>query len=150
MAEATKTLGPEDILRDFVFGYDDTQVETVIVPEWGGIEIAVVGMSGEERAEFLERAIDPETNKADWKKWYPQLIISCAFDPRSTPPVRVFKSTDADRLNKKSSSALERVAKVALRVSGMDESADQEAGKGSQEQKEASTTPSPENSDTQA
>lgn len=116
-------------VRENILGYDDVQEDTVTVPEWGGVVLLVRGMSGEERADMFNRAMDSEGNLA-FDAMYPEIIISCSFHP-DYPEERVFNPGDRLALNKKSGAALERVARVAMRLSGMDREGRDEAGKDS-------------------
>jgi hypothetical protein len=60
---------------------------------------------------------------------YPELLIHSVYDPDTG--ALVFEDTDVDRdlILGKNASALEQVAKVALRLSGLTEEAEEEVGK---------------------
>lgn len=113
-------------LRDTILRTDDTQRDTVTIPEWGGIELEVRSMTGKERARFLESFTDDQ-GRVQWEQLYPSLIIATCFDPESGE--RVFLPDDHDELNGKSGAALERIAKVGMRLSGMEKDSEEEAGK---------------------
>ncbi len=106
---------PRNDLRAKVLEADDIQKETVNVPEWD-VDIEVRGMSGLQRAKFLRNSTDKEGEVA-FEKFYPQLLIATCFDPESGE--QLFDPADADALNTKAGAALERVAGVAQRLSGL-------------------------------
>lgn len=115
-------------LRDIILAADDASTELVEVPQWG-VTIEVRGMSGRDRAAFLSSYTDPETGRVNWGMLYPSLITATAFDPDNGE--RIFDDGDADAINGKSGAALERVAQVALRLSGMQQEDEDKAGKSS-------------------
>lgn len=105
-------------LRQQILELDDTPIEKgVVVPEWGSIKIDLYGMSGKERSDTL-MAARGRGGVVDLNKLYPDLIISCARDPETGE--RIFEPEDRDVLNRKSASALERVATICARLSGLD------------------------------
>lgn len=114
-------------LRDIILAADDTVSEVVEVPQWGDVKIEVRGMTGKDRASFLSSYTDPDTGRVNWDRLYPSLITSTAFDPETGE--RVFQPEDAEAINAKSGAALEKVAQVALRLSGMQQSDEDAAGK---------------------
>ncbi len=103
-------------LRKKILEVEDIQKEIVVVPEWGDAEIEVRGMSGLQRALFLRRSTDKDGEVA-FERFYPQLLIATCFDPESGE--LLFDAADADTLNAKSGAALERVAQVSQRLSGL-------------------------------
>jgi hypothetical protein len=114
-------------LRAQILNARDIQSERVTVPAWDNAVIEVRGMSGAERARLMKGAADEKGN-LDLEKLYPALLIATCYDPATQS--RVFEEADRDALAGKSVSALERVAKVALRLSGLDEEATAKNGSG--------------------
>lgn len=114
-------------LRQLILDADDTQSETVNVPQWG-VDLEVRGMSGKARARFLSSYTD-ENGNVQWDSLYPSLLIQTVYDPETGE--RVFQTEDADAINLKSGEALETVAQVSLRLSGLDQNQGKEAGKDS-------------------
>lgn len=104
-------------LREQILNSKDIKSETIKVEEWGNAVIEIRGMSGKERANMLKNSIDKD-GKADIEKLYPELIIATCFDPNDGK--KLFEKTDRDILNSKASTAIEKVAKVAMRLSGME------------------------------
>jgi hypothetical protein len=105
-------------LRDTILNAQDEQSELVEVPEWG-VTVKVVGMTGTDRSRFMAACIDAKGNPT-FDRIYPEVIIACTRDPETD--AKVFEATDRDMLDSKSAKATERIAKVALQLSGIDES----------------------------
>lgn len=113
-------------LREQILSASDISSEVVTVPEWGGAKILVKGMTGTARNQFLREAFDEKTGKPQFDRMYPEIIIATAHDPETGDPI--FGALDRDALNSKAASATERLAKVGMRLSGLDDGA-VEAGK---------------------
>lgn len=129
-------------LRDQIIAIDDIQTEEVPVPEWNGIVIEVRGMNGHARAKYMEMFRDEDTGRINYPALYPTAIIECCFDPNTGE--QVFNFDDEAIINQKSGKALERLASVAMRLSGMSEDAEKEAGNDSPEtESDGSTSTSP-------
>lgn len=114
-------------LRDTILTASDLTTERVSVPEWG-VEIDVKTMTGGERARIMQAAAE-SGGKVDFEKVYPDIVIGCAYDP--TTGERIFNWDDREAIMLKSGAAIDRVAQVALRLSGFTEAAETAAGKGS-------------------
>lgn len=102
-------------LREKILACKDLESELVEVPQWG-VLVEVRGMSGRQRAILLQDTVDPR-GKIDLQKLYPQLVLFSTFDPESGEPV--FLPGDIDALAEKSGGALEAIAQVAMRLSGL-------------------------------
>lgn len=111
-------------LRQLILASDDLKTEIVEISEWSTEEsvckIKVQALSGRERAKWLQNAVG-EDGKADLQKIYPDLVITCSHDPETNE--KIFEPTDRDALNEKSGSALEKIAQVAVRISGLSKEA---------------------------
>lgn len=103
-------------LREKILASQDIQQETIEVPEWG-CSLLVKSMTGKERSFLFTTAIDSK-GKLDFEKAYPIILIASVFDPETGE--KVFGAADMDVLNSKNAAAMERVAKVAMRLSGLD------------------------------
>lgn len=131
-------------LRDDIFNSNDITSEIVTIKEWNRRSLEVRAMTGDERAIYLaqlqENAPGGDMTKIDWKTFYPTLLAATVFSPARDPQsgefvlgvsqTKVFRPDDVDRLNKKSSKAIEKLAKKARALSGMlddEEDADDEA-----------------------
>lgn len=123
-------------LRDLILQKDDIETEIVPVPQWG-VELEVRGLSGRARAAFMREFIQKD-GELDYDRLYPALVINTVHDPATGE--RVFTDADYEAINAKSGAALETVAKVATRLSGLDEGAVDKAGKGSGSTRKKSST----------
>lgn len=101
-------------LAELILQAQDIQEEIVEVPEWN-VKVLVRGMTGAERARYLESVM--EGTKFNIAKGYADLVLLCARDPETKEPI--FQPSHRDALLQKSASALERIAKVALKLSGL-------------------------------
>jgi hypothetical protein len=141
----------ETELVDMITNINDCIEEIVKVPEWNNAEILVRGMSATERDLFLRRAqyvrerVAKDRNAPDTT--YAELIVLVARHPVSKK--LLFNEAHKGMLMTKSSIALERIAQVALRLSGMTPQFIEELQKNSGTGNAGSTTLSPENSATQ-
>jgi hypothetical protein len=124
-------------LRDQILAADDITSESVEIPEWK-VTVEVRGMTGGDRAALMDEALDPETGNVDLQKIYPDAVILTAYDP--TTSERVFGPEDRADLMAKSGVAIDRLASVAMRLSGFDGDAVDKAGKGSSSTKTDGTS----------
>ena len=112
-------------IRERIKAAQDTTTEVVEVPEWD-VKIEVRSMTGRERAQMMQQAFDQEAGEVIIERFYPEVVIATAFDPETGE--KVFQPGDGEWLNAKNAGALERVAQVGLRLSGMDREAKERAG----------------------
>lgn len=113
-------------LRDKIMTANDIPSEVVKVPEWG-VEVLVKGMSAGERINLMQSAFDQATQQVNMSIVYPDVLVACTFDPQSDEPV--FTAEDKTAILAKSSAAVERLANVGLRLSGIGKEEQDEAGK---------------------
>jgi hypothetical protein len=117
-AKGKAVIKPNNILtRDAILAADDIRTETVEVPEWGG-SVIVKGMTGQQRDSF-EEAITAQRGKdyvVNFRNFRSKLIVRCVVDENG---VQLFGPTDVEALGKKSAAALQRVFKVAQKLSGL-------------------------------
>lgn len=116
-----------DKLRETILAAQDIVTELVDVPEWG-VKVEVRSMTARERSRAI-MAWRTDDDQVDLEKLYPVLLVQTVYDPETGD--RVFQPEDADALNLKNSAALERLATVAIRLSGMEQKAVDKAGEGS-------------------
>jgi hypothetical protein len=119
-----------------IFAVDDIESELVEVKVWG-VTVLVKSMTARDRAKMVGNAANA-SGVFNLEEVLPDLVIHCTFDPESGE--QVFRPTDRDALLAKSAAAIEQIATVAMRLSGMDEDAVDEAGK------DSSPTPSDDSS----
>ena len=112
-------------LRDKIISTDDIQKELVEIPEWGVI-LEVRGMNGADRSRIIEM-VSNEDGGVSVGSMYIETVIASTYDPDSGE--RVFSESDRDVLTTKAASAIDRIAKVGMRLSRMDGGASEEAKK---------------------
>jgi len=115
-------------LRDKIFAAQDIPTEVVNIPEWG-VDVLVRGMSAGDRITLMQNAFDQATQQVNMSIVYPDVVVSCTYDPESDEPV--FTPADKDAILAKSSAAVERLANVGLRLSGIGKEEQDAAGKDS-------------------
>lgn len=114
-------------LRDKILQAKDIPVESIEVPEWG-VTIEVRGMTGKQRSDMIAATLD-KSGKPITGAIYPQLLSRCLYDPETQEPI--FTSSDADQISEKSGHILERLARIASRLSGVSEESLETAEKNS-------------------
>lgn len=102
-------------LRGKILAANDATSELVEVPEWG-VTVEVRSITAKERALLLNDAANNQ-GKVDLSKIYPDMVIAATFDPDTGE--RVFSEADKDEISGKNGKAVERIADVAGRLSGM-------------------------------
>jgi hypothetical protein len=115
-------------LRDKILNTTDIPSEMLSIPEWN-VEILVKGMSAGDRLHLQKISYDQESGQVLMEKMYPDIVVSCCYDPETGEPI--FTDDDKDAILAKSSAAVEKIAEVGLRLSGLGKDSQDEAGKGS-------------------
>ena len=124
-------------LRDKILSTEDIPSEKMHVKEWD-VELLIKGMSAGERVTLMQNAYDQKTQQVNMAAVYPDIVVSCVHDPDSGEAL--FTPADKDVLMSKSSAAIESIASVGMRLSGMGNDEQDEAGK------DSSLTPSEDSS----
>lgn len=112
-------------LREQILNAKDIESETITIKQWKNAKIEVRGLNGQDRSKLLNDAIDQQSGKMNFEKLYPTLVIYTSYDPDSGE--RIFSEADRDFLNQKSGAALEQIANLALKLSGLQEGATNKA-----------------------
>jgi len=120
-------------LRDKILAAQDIPTESVNIPEWD-VDVLVKGMSAGDRITLMQNAYDQKTQQVNMAAVYPDVVVACVFDPDTDTPV--FTDADKAALMGKSSAAIEAIAAVGLRLSGIGSDQEDAAGK------DSSSTPS--------
>lgn len=115
-------------LRERILAAKDIASERIHVEAWG-VDVEVRGMSGRARAAFVQQALGDGT--VNLAMAYPLLVAECCFDPETGQ--RIFTTADLEALSEKSGDALEQIALVAGRLSGLDDAAVERSKSESQE-----------------
>lgn len=102
-------------LRDKILAAPDIQSEAVFIPAWN-VTVEVRGMTGQQRGAFLQEVM-LKNGQMDFQKMYQLLLVLTVFDPENGEPI--FKMGDLDAIGGKSGAALELVAQVSMRLSGL-------------------------------
>lgn len=99
-----------------ILAADDIPSEVVEVPEWGG-SVLVRGMQGHERDSFEASMIElkGKVRSQNLRNFRSKMVARCVVDAEGN---RLFADVQADALGKKSAAALQRVYRVAERLSG--------------------------------
>lgn len=124
-------------IRDQIFASDDILKEIVEIPEWGGIKIEVRSLTGADRARILETGVDAAGN-VSLQRVYPEMVIASAYDPESGE--RVFDESDKDGLMSKNALAIDRLAVIATKLSGLQDDAVDKAGNASSSTRKGGST----------
>lgn len=103
-------------LRTRILKADDIGIEPLDVPEWD-VKLEIRGMNGKARAKFMKAAVATPDGTPNYEQFFADLIIASAFDPETGD--QVFDPADRDVLNEKSGAAINRIADVAMRLSGL-------------------------------
>ena len=93
---------------------EDIQKELVQVPEWGG-EVMVHGLTCGEKDKY-EQSLVSESGKVDLKGATATLITLCVRDDKGC---QIFSPADVMALTNKAARPMERISKVAQKLSGM-------------------------------
>lgn len=106
--------------RDAILQADDLAVEVVEVPEWGG-EVMVRGLTGKERGKFQAMMVTQKGNSTmlNTAALGEVNVWLCLFGICDEAGGRIFTDKDFEALAKKSGTALERIASVIQRLSGL-------------------------------
>jgi hypothetical protein len=148
------------LTRDQIKVVDDRKIESVDVPEWGGM-VYVRGLSGTDRDSFEMAMIEStrgtkgrRTQEVNLRNLRAKLVVRTAVDSDSPETAKpIFEMADVEWLGRKSAQALQRVYAVAQRLSGLsneeveeltvDLGEDQSDGSGSDSPSLLDTVPSP-------
>jgi Phage tail assembly chaperone len=118
--------------RDAILELDDLQSEEVVVPEWGGIVVAVRSLSGTER-DALEASMTQVKGKkteVNFRNMRAKMVVRASYDQDGK---RLFRDEDEAAVGRKNSAALQRIFEVAARLSGITASDVDELTKNSEE-----------------
>lgn len=115
-------------IRSRIASASDIKSETIIVPEWDNVEIVIKGMTGKQRAELMQKAVDTKTGKVSFNSIYNDACISCCY---TTEGEQIFEKGDLSMLEEKSASVIERIAAKALEVSGLTDESEKNLEKNS-------------------
>jgi hypothetical protein len=117
-------------LKDQILAAQDLPTEQVLVPEWD-VTVTVRGLSARERDDyFMSQTVirDGQVVGQDTTNTTAKLLIRCIRGDDGEP---VFGPEHVELLGQKSAAALDRLFKVASRLSGLAEEDKKDLGKDS-------------------
>jgi len=122
-----------DFLKaDAIMGMDDRVYEDVVVPEWGGGKVRVVGLDANASSKFGKRMVkvgsDGKLQTTMPDNFMAELVALSLTDENFIP---LFSHADVNALGKKSAKVVKRLYEVAARLSGLGEDAEADAAKNS-------------------
>ena len=109
--------------RSAILSIQDLPFEDVDVPEWGGT-VRIGTMTGAMRDAWEQSLVVPGQQKADTRNIRAKLVAACAITDTGS---LLFQEADIPALGNKSAAALDRLAKVAQRLNGINSTAKEEA-----------------------
>lgn len=122
--------GEELLSKDEIFGMDDIPMEEVAVPEWKNRKVLICGLTAAAKNAYQASLVEIKgtSRKVRMENATAKLLVRTIVNRQRQP---IFTETDIERLGAKSAAALERLATVANRLSGMDEKENAELVKNS-------------------
>jgi len=105
------------LTREEILRADDIVREVVEVPEWDG-SVLVQGLTGAERDAFESTVVELRGRKTHINMENARAKL-CALAMVDEDGQRVFRDSDVKELGQKSGAALQRVFRVAQRLSGL-------------------------------
>ena len=112
-------------LKDKILKAEDIEFMVLEVKEWG-VNIMVQGLDGAGRARVMSRAFDDDGNP-DLESVYPDLLLASLRDPETRE--LIFAEEDREKLLSKSGKVIERLSQVAAKMSGLNQTALEDAEK---------------------
>jgi predicted trehalose synthase len=103
---------------DEILAMQDIEIEEVVVPEWGGGKVYVCGLTsaGKNAYESSLFEIKGKTQKMRLENATAKLLVRTLVDRDRRP---LFTETQVEALGRKSAAVLERLQRIAQRLSGM-------------------------------
>lgn len=106
--------------KDEILDMDDIPIEEVVVPEWKNRTVLVCGMTAAGKNAYQASLVEikGKSHTVRMENATAKLLVRTLVNRQRQT---LFTETDIERLGGKSAAALERLAKVANRLSGMDQ-----------------------------
>lgn len=102
-------------IRDRAAASRGSNTERVQVPEWDDIELEFRPVTVKKRAELLKNAA--AGGDVDLVLFGPSLIVASVYDPETGDAA--FTDSDVEMLTELPAGVIDRLASVAMRISGM-------------------------------
>ena len=103
-------------IKDRIKSAGDVQKEIVDLPEWDDVAIEVRTMTARQRAKMFSSCVDKKGDIIN-DKFQAAVLIACCYDPETEAPI--FVAADESWLMDKSAGPIEKLANVAMRLSGL-------------------------------
>ena len=116
------------LLSDKIFATDDIDSESIYIKQWD-VTLLVKSLTAKARASMIDAAMSSSNGQFNVQQILPDLVIQCTYDPETGE--RVFLYSDREAVMAKAAPAIEEIATVAMRLSGMTDEAVEAAGKDS-------------------
>lgn len=110
-------------LRSKILAANDIRAELVEIPEWD-VTVEVRSMTAADRARIIELAA-AEDGRVGVGAMYMETVLVSVYDPESGE--RLFSDADRDAIMGKSAAAIDRLATIGMRLSGIDAEAQDNA-----------------------
>lgn len=114
------------LTKEDILAADDLPFEDVIVPEWGGKKVRVIGLNAKDAQEYSSRLVSVDSKgrvqKMHLEHVITDLLVRTLVDESNRP---LFGAGELDALGKKSAVVLTRLSEIAQRLSGMGDEAKQ-------------------------
>ena len=102
-------------LRQAILAACDIPEKELEIPEWG-ITVLVRGLTARERASLIQEAVDSGRANLDIIQLYPALVCLACRDPQTKDPIFVLE--DREAVGAKAGAPVERIALLAMELSG--------------------------------
>lgn len=102
-------------IRDKILNAKDIKEDIMEIEEWD-VTLLVRGMTGQQRADLLQSALDDD-GKVNMASAYPIILVSSIYDPDTRE--HIFTKKDIALLNEKSGGVMERIAMRCMQLSGL-------------------------------
>ena len=113
------------LTKEAIMAAVDIAVETVHVPEWGG-DVKVRGLTGAQRDQYEQMLLGQREKSGAFYNIRATLCVLAIVDDNGN---QLFDVAEIDALGKKSAAALDRIADVIRRISGLAPEAVEDAEK---------------------
>ena len=123
--------GQEFLTKDEILAMNDIPTEIVTVPEWQHRKVMVCGLTAAGKNAYQSSLVEitGKSRKMRLENATAKLLVLTIVNAQRQP---LFTESDIIKLGTKSASVLERLAKVASRLSGMDEEENEQLLKNSE------------------
>lgn len=129
-------MGSKYFKKEDMRAINDRQVEEIDVPEWGEGKVIVCELSAKAQGLYRSSILDIKgtTSRMRLEDADAKLVIQCVLDPEAYAKGErklYFSDADIEWLGTKSARAIDRIVKVAQRLSGMTKDEEESIAKNS-------------------